>query len=73
MEENNGYILLVIQNGSIPVLTQYNSGSTQAENWNAATAAFHQEMGYRHESRTSTVCVIFNYDGNELKRDAYLA
>lgn len=68
-----GYILLTIQNGSIPTLREYNSGETSAENWNAVCAAFHQELAYRHESRTSTVCVIFNYDGNELKRDVYHA
>ena len=63
---NEGYILLVIQNGTTPTMTTYTD-------WNSATAAFHQEMAYRHESRTSTVCVIFNYDGNELKRDVYIA
>ena len=64
--DTENYILLVIQNGSIPRMTTYDS-------WNAVTAAYHQELAYRHESRTKTVCVIFNYEGSELKRDVYIA
>lgn len=59
------YILLTIQNGSTPTMLTYNS-------WDAATAAYHQELAYRHESRTSTVCVLFNMEGVELRRDVYI-
>lgn len=59
------YILLVIQNGTTPAMRTYDT-------WDAATAAYHQELAYRHESRTSTVCVLFNYEGVELRRDVYI-
>lgn len=58
------FILMIIQNYSIPQILTYN---TLAE----ALATYHTELGYRHESRTSTVCVIFDRKGNEVVRDYY--
>lgn len=59
------YILLKIQNGTTPSMLTYDT-------WDAATAAYHQELAYRHESRTSTICMILNMEGQELRRDVYL-
>lgn len=65
MEENvELYFLLIIQNRTTPVLRTYND-------WDDCIAAYYTELGYRHESRTSTLCVILNADFMELRRGEY--
>ena len=58
------YFLAIIQNYTTPAFYSYDSKS-------AALATFHNELAYRHESRTSTVCILYDNKGNELKRDYY--
>lgn len=58
------FILMIIQNYSIPQIFTYN---TIAE----ALATYHTELAYRHENRTSTVCVLFDNKGSEIKREYY--
>ena len=45
------YYLMTIQNESTPALFVH-------ETFESALAAFHTELAYRHESRTSTKCAI---------------
>lgn len=63
MPEEN-YLFLVIQNHTTPNVQVKSS-------FDAALAAFHTELGYRHETRTSTICIIMDMNGNELMRDQY--
>jgi len=58
------YYLAIIQNYTTPAFYAYDTKS-------AALSAFHNELAYRHESRTSTVCILYDRKGNELKRDYY--
>lgn len=58
------YFLAIIQNYSIPAFYSY---QTRSE----AMARFHSELAYRHESRTSTVCILYDQKGNELEHDYY--
>ena len=58
------YFLAIIQNYTTPAFYSYGTKS-------AALATFHSELAYRHEARTSTVCILFDEKGNELKRDYY--
>lgn len=58
------YFLSIIQNYSVPAFYSYNTKSE-------ALAVFHNELGYRHETRTSTVCILYDNKGNELERDYY--
>lgn len=65
MEENvELYFLLIVQNHTIPVIKTYN-------NWDNCLAAYYTELGYRHESRTSTVCEILDANLMELRRGEY--
>lgn len=60
------YILVCVQNGNIPLLRSYDS-------YNEALAEYHQELAYRHESRTSTMAMIVDQGGRVLKREQYVA
>lgn len=60
------YILVCIQNGNIPLLKSYDS-------YNEALAEYHEELAYRHESRTSTMAMIIDQEGKILKREKYIA
>ena len=60
------YHLLVIQNKTTPSLISYNT-------YNDVYAAFHTELAYRHESRTSTICYILNSEGDIIDRGTYTA
>ncbi len=60
------YFVAIIQNGDIGAMNTYNDK-------NAAMAAYHQEMAYRHPTRTSTVAVVFNSNGNVVAKDSYIA
>ena len=58
------YVFLVIQNHQLPIV------SVKAS-FDDALAAFHTELGYRHETRFSTICIIMDTNGNEFLRDSY--
>lgn len=60
------YILVCVQNGNTPLLKSY-------VNLNEALAEYHQELAYRHESRTSTMAMIVDQAGKVLKREQYVA
>lgn len=60
------YFVSIIQNGEIPAMYAY-------DDKNAAMAAFHSEMAYRHESRTSTVAFVMDANGNVIVKDRYFA
>lgn len=60
------YYLITVQNGDTPSMLGY-------ETHDAALAAFHNELGYRHESRTSTKCMIINDNLEMFERDNYIA
>lgn len=61
---NNVFFLLIVQNHNIAVISRY-------ETYDAALAAFHQELAYRHETRTSTICSILDEYGVERRREEY--
>ena len=58
------YFLTIIQNYSVPAIYSY---QTKSE----ALTAFHNELAYRNEARTSTVCILYDRKGNEIERDYY--
>lgn len=60
------YIFICIQNGSIPLMYSFDT-------INAALAQYHTELAYRHESRTSTMCMIIDAAGIVLKQETYIA
>ena len=60
------YYLITVQNGNTPSMLGY-------ESLDAATAAFHAEMAYRHESRTSTRCMIINSELEIVRIESYTA
>lgn len=62
--DNELYFLLIVQNHAIPIINTYN-------NWDACLAAFYNELGYRHETRTSTICKILDANLMELRRGEY--
>lgn len=47
------FYLVIVQNGNTPAIFSYNSHDE-------ALAAFHTEMAYRAEGRTSTSCMIID-------------
>ena len=53
------YYLAIIQNNETCALYAYNT-------YDEALAAFHSELAYRGEGRTSTLCIIFNSAGEVL-------
>lgn len=58
------YAVIAIQNGTTFVSYTYTD-------WNEAKAQYHQELAYRHESRTSTMCMIIDSDGQMQLREKY--
>lgn len=40
-------------------------------NLNDAYALFHTELGYRHETRKRTVCVLMNSYGDKIDKQVY--
>ena len=60
------FYLVIIQNNSTPAIFGY-------ESYDAALAAFHTEMAYRAEGRTSTKCAIVNSELVTLIRETYTA
>ena len=60
------YYLAIIQNDSVATLYSY-------ETYEAALAAFHSELAYRGEGRTSTKCAILNADLQLQRQETYVA
>lgn len=60
------YIVITIQNDTIPAMHSYN---TMEE----ALAYFHTELAYRHESRTSTRCMIVDSELSLIRQESYVA
>lgn len=58
------YYLVIIQNKQTPAIFAYQS-------YDAALAAFHTELAYRAEGRTSTTCMIINEAGSVYKSEMY--
>ena len=58
------YYLIIIQNYTIPAIYSY-------DDYDALMVRFHTELAYRHEDRTSTVCIVLDNKGNEMRRDWY--
>ena len=58
------YYLAIVQNNETCALYAH-------ETYDAALAAFHLEMGYRGEGRTSTLCIIFNSAGEILYTESW--
>ena len=56
------YYLAIVQNGTTQALYAYSS-------YDAALAAYHSELAYRAEGRTSTLCVILDMYGNTMKQE----
>lgn len=51
------WYVVIIQNNSTQAVYPYDS-------YDAALSAFHNELAYRGDGRTSTVCVILDEQGN---------
>lgn len=60
------FYLITVQNGNTPSMLGY-------ESHDAALAAFHTEMAYRAEGRTSTKCLILDSDLNTHMKESYTA
>ena len=60
------YYLAIVQNGTTQALYAYS-------NYDAALAAYHSELAYRAEGRTSTLCVILDEYGNTIKQELWRA
>lgn len=60
------YYLAIVQNGTTQALYAYNT-------YDAALAAYHSELAYRAEGRTSTLCVILDMYGNTMKQEYWTA
>lgn len=56
------YYLVIIQNNASQAVTRYDTLSD-------AEGALHAELAYRGEERFSTVCVILNSNGVQVKSD----
>ena len=56
------YYLVIIQNNNTQTVYAYPT-------LDEALSVFHQELGYRSEARTSTVCVILDENGALVKQD----
>lgn len=60
------YYLIIVQNNNIPAIFSY-------ESYDAALAAFHTEMAYRAEGRSSTKCMIINTELVTMVREIWNA
>lgn len=60
------FYLAVIQNDTTPALFSYDSQDK-------ALAAYHSELAYRAEGRTSTKCALMNEELEVIKRESYFA
>lgn len=60
------YYLVIVQNGNTQAVYAHNS-------YDSALAAYHNELAYRAEGRTSTLCVILDEYGNTIKQELWRA
>lgn len=60
------FYLVIVQNESIPAIYKY---QTESE----ALAAYHTELAYRAEGRTSTKCSILDSNLIPLRNESYIA
>lgn len=60
------YYLAIVQNDTTNALYTYNT-------FEDALAAYHQELAYRAEGRTSTKCAIMDSDLHMLRNEIYVA
>lgn len=60
------YYLAIVQNDTTNALYSYNT-------YEDALAAYHQELAYRAEGRTSTKCAILDADLHMLRQETYVA
>ena len=60
------YYVITIQNDTTPAIFSYDS-------MEAALAYFHSELAYRHESRTSTRCMIVDHELSLIRQESYVA
>lgn len=60
------YYLAIIQNENTSALYNYST-------FEQALAAYHTELAYRAEGRTSTRCVIFDSELRTLRAEVYTA
>lgn len=60
------YYLAIAQNDSTQTIIPY-------DNLDAALAAFHNELAYRVEGRTKTMCVILNSEASIVKSEVWKA
>lgn len=60
------YYLVIVQNDSIPAIYSYPTEE-------AALAAFHSELAYRAEGRTSTKCSILDSNLIAIRNESYVA
>jgi hypothetical protein len=58
------YYLVMVQNGNTQAIYE-------KADYDDALSAFHSELAYRHESRTSTMCMIIDGNGNVYKREMW--
>lgn len=58
------YYLVIVQNRNTQTVHAYNS-------YDAALAAYHSELAYRAEGRTSTLCVILNEYGSTVNQELW--
>lgn len=56
------FYLVIVQNDTTQAVFAH-------ESFDSALAAFHTELAYRAEGRTSTMCVILNSSGDTLKKE----
>ncbi len=62
----NKYYLIIVQNDSAVAIYSYDS-------MDSALAAYHNELAYRSELRTSTDCAILNEALQVMMRESYRA
>lgn len=60
------YYVLIVQNRSTQAVFSYSS-------FNEALSKFHSELAYRAESRTSTLCMIVDDEGNVYNKEYWKA
>lgn len=60
------FYLAIVQNDETQTLYRYNT-------YEEALAAYHTELAYRAEGRTSTKCAILDKDLNMLRQETYTA
>ena len=60
------FYLIIVQNDTVVTIFSY-------DNLDTALAAYHTELAYRNESRTSTDCAILNADLQVMYRESYKA